>query len=714
MIQAALGPYRLAFEPDHGGLASLGLRDRPDEALAGPSAPDLDLRTDAGWLLAGGPPRLEDLEVQEGEVRRRLRLGGFAVEDRIRLDGPFLRRRVRVEWRGRGEVRLLGVRLWLRGAGIPPLEGCTFDSPTNPVRPRCPLSLAARQPLDGPFDAAFAPGARGRWGRALEDAPDVSPGLFLIHQPQRALSLLAWYVSDVEAATPRLASRDGRSLDLVHEVGLAGWMGPGTALEGGDQWLGIVPGGRDGALAAYRASLPRTGLAPRLGPPPAWVRRGAIYEVHPGPFGGFAGLTREIPRLARMGITVLYLLPIWRYDNRTEAPWDEDWLGSGSPYAIRDYEAWDPSLGTEEELRELVATAHRHGMRVLLDFVAQGCARDARYVTEHPEWFCRDPEGNLVSSHGWTDTYSFDWANPDFQAYMLSWSLELVERLGIDGYRVDAPHGKEPNWARGLPYHASATNLGVVRLLDRLQEGVKARKPDGALLCELFGPLFLRNHDFAYDYRPVVMLYELFQQRLTPDELARWMADYWAVLPETAVRVAFVETHDTRRFQPPALPWRGSLASRAIFAYLAFAGFVPMVWAGQERGQEDFYARVLKARAGSEALLSGERLFAPAAVGPAPGIDRARFGEGDRWVLQLGRRRGRERLWSLTQLWPEKVPLAFRLDREAWGLTPAARYRLTDRLTGQVLAVVPGETLLRGWTFSPEPYRPYWLALEEG
>ncbi|MBC8073796.1 MAG: hypothetical protein IAG13_36090, partial [Deltaproteobacteria bacterium] len=47
----------------------------------------------------------------------------------------------------------------------------------------------------------------------------------------------------------------------------------------------------------------------------------------------------------------------------------------------------DARIGGEDALRELVASAHAHGIRVLQDFVINHVHEDHEYVAEHPEWF---------------------------------------------------------------------------------------------------------------------------------------------------------------------------------------------------------------------------------------------------------------------------------------------------------------------------------------
>jgi glycosidase len=630
------------------------------------------------------------------------RVGPLKVADVWTGHSHGLERRVSVTNASSREVQLTGVRLRLPGLFLGAARDCRLEAPATSLRPRLPLTAFLDRKLSDPWPIVLAPAARDRWGRALEDAPDVTPGLLAIHNERRRTTLMTWYHSEIEAASPQVFG-DGDRVTLGHEIGLAGWLAPGATLSAGTQVLALIGGDWSDALEAFRRHYARVGLVPPLfGAPPTWVSTSSVYEVHPGQYGGFGGLGRQLPRLRDLGFDVLYLLPVMRYDNRSGAAWDENWIGSGSPYAMLDFEAFEPTLGGEDGFRQLVAEAHRVGMRVLMDFVPQGCAVEARYVHEHPEWFCRDELGRLVSSHGWIDTYSFDWANPGYQDFMLGWALRLAREVDLDGYRIDAPHAKEPNWDRTIPYHASFTSLGVLPLLERLRAGLLELGPDKAMLCELFGPVYARSHDFQYDYHPCVNLHALLRGELEVHEIGEWFADYWAAQPPGAIRVSFTETHDTRT-QMGAYALRGSAAERAMFAVLILAGFVPMVWCGQEHGLEDWYRKILRARAGSAALLTGRRRF-----------NAVRSSHPD--VLSILLDRAGEKVWGLVSLHAERTPITFTLP-SAIGLEGDSPYRLYDLIQGQPWAE-DGQSEWRGEAFrevtlSPEPFVPYFFRIEE-
>jgi hypothetical protein len=82
---------------------------------------------------------------------------------------------------------------------------------------------------------------------------------------------------------------------------------------------------------------------------PLVVRSLVIYQVFPrnhGPSGRLADVTADIPRIAALGVDVLYLMPIHPIG-------DVGRKGTlGSPYAIRDHRAIKPELGTDADFDE--------------------------------------------------------------------------------------------------------------------------------------------------------------------------------------------------------------------------------------------------------------------------------------------------------------------------------------------------------------------------
>ena len=185
------------------------------------------------------------------------------------------------------------------------------------------------------------------------------------------------------------------------------------------------------------------------------ARFSAWYELFPRSWGGIKAVEDLVPEVADLGFDVLYLLPFHpigvnkrkgRNNSLTAGPDDP-----GSPYAIGGAEgghfAVHPELGTEQDVRDLCATAHKHGMDVALD-IALNASADHPWLTEHPEWFQQRPDGTLKYAENppkrYQDIYNFNWDTDDWQSLWNAWRdvfLHWVD-CGIKCYRVDNPHTK--------------------------------------------------------------------------------------------------------------------------------------------------------------------------------------------------------------------------------------------------------------------------------
>jgi starch synthase (maltosyl-transferring) len=209
------------------------------------------------------------------------------------------------------------------------------------------------------------------------------------------------------------------------------------------------------------------------------ARFSSWYELFPRSWGGLEGVRQQVPRLAELGFDVLYLPPIHpigltnrkgRNASLTAAPDDP-----GSPWAIGDptggHDAIHAELGTERELRALTATAADLNVDVALDLALQASA-DHPWLTEHPEWFHRRPDGTLKYAENppkrYQDIYNFNWDTPEWKAL---WEeirrivLHWVD-LGVKVFRVDNPHTKPFAFWEWLIAEVHAVDRDVIFLAE--------------------------------------------------------------------------------------------------------------------------------------------------------------------------------------------------------------------------------------------------------
>ncbi len=185
------------------------------------------------------------------------------------------------------------------------------------------------------------------------------------------------------------------------------------------------------------------------------ARFGAWYELFPRSWGGLKGVEQQIPRLSELGFDVVYLPPIHPIGQTNRKGRDNALVAApedpGSPWAIGDatggHDAVHPELGTIDDVRSLTATAAEHGVDICLDFAIQ-CSADHPWLTDHPEWFHRRPDGTLKYAENppkrYQDIYNVNWDSPDWQGLwqaLLEVVLQWVD-CGVKVFRVDNPHTK--------------------------------------------------------------------------------------------------------------------------------------------------------------------------------------------------------------------------------------------------------------------------------
>jgi starch synthase (maltosyl-transferring) len=195
---------------------------------------------------------------------------------------------------------------------------------------------------------------------------------------------------------------------------------------------------------------------------------GAWYELFPRSFGGFRGVVDELPRIAEMGFDIVYLPPVHpigaqyrKGKNNTLDPAADD---VGSPWAIGGPEgghcALHPDLGTWDDFALLVESAAAHGMEIALDYALQ-CSPDHPWVSEHPEWFHRRPDGSIAYAENppkkYQDIYPINFwpEREDDRAALWQGCKDIVDfwiGKGVRIFRVDNPHTKPTAfWAWLIP-----------------------------------------------------------------------------------------------------------------------------------------------------------------------------------------------------------------------------------------------------------------------
>ena len=300
-----------------------------------------------------------------------------------------------------------------------------------------------------------------------------------------------------------------------------------------------------------------------------WTRTATIYELNVrqfSPEGTIAAAARQLPRLRRMGVKIVWVMPVQPIgEKERKGP-------LGSYYAIRDYRAVNPAFGTLADFKGFVRQAHGLGLTVILDWVANHTAWDHPWATEHPDWYQRDQDGRIhgyeydngTSVEHWTDVIGLDYRNPAVAPAMIAAMRWWLVETGIDGFRCDvAMRVPLAFWVR------ARTELERVRPQFWLAEA------DGAEMHRAF--------DMTYGWSLKNLLVDIAAGKAEAADLRPWLAKERATYPADAYRMVFTSNHDENSWAGSDLElYRGHLPVFAVLA--ATLPGMPLIYNGQEAG----------------------------------------------------------------------------------------------------------------------------------
>ncbi|MBR5850043.1 MAG: alpha-amylase [Alistipes sp.] len=301
---------------------------------------------------------------------------------------------------------------------------------------------------------------------------------------------------------------------------------------------------------------------------PAWSHKAVIYEMNVRQLtkaGTLRAAQKRLKGLHEMGIDAIWLMPIHPVG-------EEARKGTlGSYYSVRDYCAVSPDLGTLADLDAFVAEAHRLGMKVLLDWVANHTARDARWITEHPDWYEYE-DGAPKIPCGWTDTAKLDYTNTAVWQGQVDAMRFWVEEHAIDGFRCDmAMLVPTEFWC-----YASCS-------LRRL-------KPDLFMLSEAEEvPLCcVGGFNAYYGWRQHHLMNDVAQQNLRVTALRDYL--YHDGMPQSALRLSFTSNHDENSWNGTEFTRMGAAHEiMSLFTFVVPNG-LPLLYTGQEIGYDHVFA----------------------------------------------------------------------------------------------------------------------------
>jgi alpha-amylase len=345
---------------------------------------------------------------------------------------------------------------------------------------------------------------------------------------------------------------------------------------------------------------------------PEWSHAANIYEVNIRqytPEGTFDALREHLPRLQRMGVDILWLMPIHPISV-------EKRKGTlGSYYAVSDFRAVNPQYGTHEDFRQLVDSIHALGMYVILDWVPHHTGFDHPWIKSHPEFYNKNENGEIRDPineetgepWGWTDVAELNIDHPEMRRQIIDDMIFWIEEYKIDGFRVDHAHGLPADYWDEV----SNTLAGLQKPLFMLAEGEDTYlRNDSSFVATYAWKMHHLWNDIAQGKKNVNQI-----DTILAEDRKKYTYGY---------HMYFTSNHDENS-------WAGTEFERMGAGYKTFAALsatldgMPLVYSGQEEplkkrleffekdtipfgeyAHEKFYATLNQLKKNNSALWNGE------------------------------------------------------------------------------------------------------------
>ncbi|WP_395059915.1 alpha-amylase family glycosyl hydrolase [Flavobacterium sp.] len=302
-----------------------------------------------------------------------------------------------------------------------------------------------------------------------------------------------------------------------------------------------------------------------------------IYEANIrqySPEGTFNAFTKDISKLKKLGVKILWLMPIHEIgiknrkatinsgvDEIADSIEKKKYLGN--PYSVKDYRSINSDFGTKADLQKLIKTAHKNGIYVIIDWVANRTAFDHAWVMQHAEYYAHDKEGNIKISQDNNDVAELDYNNPNLRKAMLDEMKYWLTTYNIDGFRCDL--------AAEIPTYFWESTRTVLNKIKPVFMLMQAQKPK--LMANAF--------DMQYGWESHYIFNEIVKGEKTAKDFDNLIKKNDSLYQKDDINMNFTSNHDENF-------WNGTEYERLGNAAETFAALtyvmpgMPLIYNGQE------------------------------------------------------------------------------------------------------------------------------------
>ena len=302
--------------------------------------------------------------------------------------------------------------------------------------------------------------------------------------------------------------------------------------------------------------------------------------------GNLKGIIDKLPYLNKMGVTIIYLSPIFE-------------SSSNHKYNTGDYKKIDPMFGDEEILQELIDKAAKRGINIILDGVFSHTGADSKYFnkfgrydevgayqsndSKYRSWYYFDEyPHNYKSWWGIKDLPNVNELNESYMDYIIYDEDSVINKwtgMGIKGWRLDV--------ADELP----------TKFIKELRKELKNKDNDSVLIGEVWEDASNkisygeRRNYFVGDQLDSVMGYpfrdnivNFLKGYITSNQLRNKFMTLKENYPKESFKsnLNIISSHDISRIKTE-LNYDNDMVKLAVATQMTFEG-IPYIYYGDEAG----------------------------------------------------------------------------------------------------------------------------------
>jgi glycosidase len=239
----------------------------------------------------------------------------------------------------------------------------------------------------------------------------------------------------------------------------------------------------------------------------------------------------------------------------------------GSPYAISDYVSVNSELGTLDDLKLLVNKAHQMGFYVILDWVANHTAWDHIWIDQHPDFYTKNSNGDIVHPENtdWHDVADLNFYNQNLRHEMIESLKYWVREADFDGFRCDMA-GLVPTdfW------EAARIELDKLKPVFMLAEAEQLE-------------MHFKAFDMTYNWACHHLMNDIAKGAKSVGDLDAYFGTDPIYFPKNAIRLNFTSNHDENKNAGSAVERFGNSYKAFIVLTFTMPGS-PLIFSGQEAG----------------------------------------------------------------------------------------------------------------------------------